>query len=41
MSKMMRRLAGAAILVATVGVASCQALWMEAPALVLPMVGGG
>ncbi|MGH1482565.1 MAG: hypothetical protein ACRBM6_28265 [Geminicoccales bacterium] len=37
MSKMLRKLAGMAILIATIGVASCQALFVEAPGISLPI----
>ncbi|MDH3663508.1 MAG: hypothetical protein OEU92_26410 [Alphaproteobacteria bacterium] len=37
MSKMLTKVAGITILVATIGVASCQALWVEAPGITLPI----
>jgi hypothetical protein len=37
MSKMLTKAAGIAILIATVGVASCQALFVEAPGVTLPI----
>ena len=35
MSKMLTKLAGIVILVATIGVASCQTLWVEVPGIAL------
>lgn len=37
MSKMLTKMAGMAILVATIGVASCQALFASAPGITLPI----
>lgn len=37
MSKMLSKAAGMAILIATIGVASCQALIAEAPGIRLPI----
>jgi len=37
MSKMLTKVAGMAILIATLGVASCQALIVEAPGVRLPI----
>ncbi len=37
MSSMLRKMAGMAILAATIGVASCQALLVEAPGIRLPI----
>lgn len=36
MSNMLKKVAGMAILIATIGVASCQALFAEAPGIKLP-----
>lgn len=37
MSKMLTRAAGIALLIATIGVASCQALWVQSPGITLPI----
>jgi len=37
MSSMLTKICGVVLLVATVGVASCQALWVEAPGITIPI----
>lgn len=37
MSKMLTKAAGIVVLIASIGVASCQALWVEAPGINLPI----
>ncbi|MGI9419871.1 MAG: hypothetical protein ACR2RA_18765 [Geminicoccaceae bacterium] len=37
MATMLTKLCGMALLAATIGVASCQALWVEAPGVTLPI----
>ncbi len=36
MSTMLMKICGVVLLVATIGLASCQALWVEAPGISLP-----
>lgn len=37
MSSMLTKIAGVVLLVATIGVASCQALWIETPGISFPI----
>ncbi len=37
MSSMLTKICGVVLLVATIGLASCQALWVEAPGITLPI----
>lgn len=37
MSTVLTKVLGVVLLVATVGLASCQALWVEAPGITLPI----
>lgn len=37
MATMLTRVCGIALLIATIGMASCQALWVEAPGITLPI----